>query len=459
METGCLRTAAAASASISPRYEVLRSNRLYGFRMEKLGMGLGQDRQYPRKNYILNTVDGAFAATGQGMVGVNILLLFISEYIGKKSLDGLLITVYIMLMYCGQIFLSKRVQRMPRLKPLVVALCVIQRSLWILLGVGVILLAKHYTGLFLVLFYIMYGILGLSEAFIDITWINYIVRIIHPGVRGRFLGIRQAITEVFMMLGALLYGLIIKQWELPLNFGLLLIISGCIQMIATPIMGATREPEAVEIQTDSEPKTRLNLSAIIDVLRGNKIFAFYLLAMVLVAGFGNMAFSFQVVFAKEKLAIAGEQNSYAMFFLLACQCAGALLCGVAGDRYGFRKLMVGAATLLLPTVLLTYLMSSFSMFYLSMGLVGLSQGITSVSGTNLLIQFGKGLKNMPIYLGIYNFILGPVLALNYIISGFLYDEFGYSQICILSALSLVAGIVFLCWNLLKNGAEKNRLPG
>lgn len=419
-------------------------------------MSLGQERLYPRKNYILNTVDGTFVAAGQGMVGVNILMLFISEYIGNKSLIGLLVTVNILLLHCGQIFLSDRIQKMPRLKTFILVLCVIERSLWILLGVSVILLAERYTGLFLVLFYIMYGLLGLGSAFLNFTWINYIVRIINPGVRGRFLAIRSSITGVFSMLGALLYGFIIKQWDLPLNYGLLFIISGCIQMIAIPILGATREPEAREIQVESALKPRLSPRTVIDVLKKDKTFAYYLMSMALVSGLGKMVFSFQVVFAREKLAITGEHNAYALFLMLACQCVGALLCGVAGDRYGFKILTIGATVLLLPAVLLTYLMNGFPMFYLSMGLVGLSQGVTSVSGTNLIVQLGKGIKNMPVYAGIFNFILGPVIALNYIVSGVLYDAFGYGLICMISAVSLAAGAGFLYWHLLRRGTEKQQ---
>lgn len=417
-------------------------------------MGLGQERLYPRKNYILNTIDGTFVSAGQGMVGVNVLMLFISEYIGNKSLIGLLVTVNILLQYCGQIFLSDRIQRSPRLKSFVLILCVIERSLWILLGVSVIMLAERYTGLFLVLFYIMYGFLGLGSAFLNFTWINYIVRIVNPGVRGRFLAIRSSITGVFSMIGALIYGLIIKQWDLPLNYGLLFIISGCLQLIATPILGATREPEAKEIQIESSPRMGFNPRTIINVLKGDKTFSYYLLAMVLVSGLGKMVFSFQVVFAKEKLAITGEHNAYAMFLMLACQCAGALICGVAGDRYGFKKLTISATILLLPAVFLTYSMNDFPVFYLSMGVVGLSQGISSVSGTNLLVQLGRGIKNMPVYTGIFNFVLGPVIALNYIVSGFLYDAFGYGLICIISAVSLAAGVGFLCWHLLRKGTER-----
>lgn len=412
------------------------------------------NNKYPVKNYVLNTLDGVFASTGQAMVGVNVLMLFISQYIDNKTLIGLLVTANILLMQCGQIFLSGRVQRMPFLKALVVKLCIAERAFWILIGIAVIGLAERHIGLFLIIFYLMYASVGLATSFLYFTWSNYIIRITHPSVRGRFLGTRSAIIGVFSMLGALIYGLIVNRWELPYNYGILFIAAGSIQILAIPFVHATKEPASEDIVNASESKRGVTPAAVYNTLKKDKTFAGYLLAMALIGGFGKMAFSFQVVYAKEKLFIAENNNSLAMFFMLACQCLGALICGVVGDKYGFRKLFVGAITLLLPTLFITFWMTGFPLFYISMGLVGLSQGISSICVTNILVGLSKGVKNMPIYSGIQNFALGPVYALNYIVSGFLYEKFGYGLICILSAVSLCFGIYFAYRSLFRRNDTK-----
>lgn len=394
------------------------------------------------RNYFFNTVDGAFFALAMGMVPLNtVLIYFISDFVTQKWLIGLLSFLNVLLMFSPQILASRALERLRRYKPFLVATGLVIRVLWLFMGLNVLLFAEKNPLLFTVLFYILYSLIGLASAFTSITWLNFIVKIIPGNYRGRFFGIRATVSGVFESTGPLLMGIIIKKLEYPTNYGVLFIIVFIFTLISISFV-AMSEEEETDRERGMEPGESY-LSRLSYVLRHDRNFTNYLITVALIGGLGKMAFAFQIIFAKEKLGIGGQQVSYATFILLLCQTVGYLIWGIIGDKYGFKLTLELSAAIFLPSILLTYLMSSPMVFYLSIGLFGLAQSARNVNENNLAINLCKDCENQPLYIGLRNLLMGPVFAFSPVVAGVIYDFLGYGILFVASAFFMVAGLYIM----------------
>jgi hypothetical protein len=136
-------------------------------------------RKTLRWNYFFNTADGSLYALGMGMVPLNtVILFFISGFVEQKWLIGLISFLNVFLTYSPQILLSKKIEKLRLHKPFLLFVAFFIRLLWLILGLDVILFAKSDPILFVVLFYIIYSLIGLASAFSNIAWFNFIVKII-----------------------------------------------------------------------------------------------------------------------------------------------------------------------------------------------------------------------------------------------------------------------------------------
>jgi MFS family permease len=182
------------------------------------------------------------------------------------------------------------------------------------------------------------------------------------------------------------------------------------------------------------------LNRMFALLKTDRNFANYLISIALISGLGKMAFVFQTVLAKERLAITNEHISYATFLLLISQTAGYLLWGFFGDKYGFKFTLQVSAVIFIPAILFTNLMSSVGVFYISIVLLGIAQSARNVNENNLAINLCRDPNAQPFYIGVRNLLTSPFLAFNSVLAGIICDFSGYTVLFIASALFMAAGM-------------------
>lgn len=405
--------------------------------------------RYLKRNYILNTADGAVFTLAMGMVPLNtVLIYFISDFVSQKWLIGMLSCLNILLMFSPQVLVSKKLEQLRYYKPFLIFTSVLLRVLWLLMGLDVILFAKSNPVLFTVLFYIFYSLNGLFSAFSGITWLNFIVKIIPGEFRGKFFGIRATICGIFESTGSLLMGVLVKKFPYPANYAILFITVGVLTFISLAFLSCVKEFESRRDITES--KNGSLISRMSYVLKNDNNFTMYLVSVALIGGLGKMIFAFQIVFAKDKLGITGMEVSYATFILLACQTLGYLIWGILGDKYGFKLTLVISAIIFIPSIILTFLMSDLLIFYLSIGLFGVAQSARNVNENNLAINLCRNENNQPLYIGLRNLLMGPFFAFSPVLAGVIYDFLGPVTLFVLSTVFMLGGLYVLLSHVKEN---------
>jgi MFS-type transporter involved in bile tolerance (Atg22 family) len=377
-----------------------------------------------------------------GMVPLGtVLTYFISGFVQQKWIIGLLTFLNVLLTFTPQILVSKKLEKLKHFKPFLLLNGLVMRILWLLLGLDVIFFAKSSPLLFIISFYIIFSLIGLTSAFTGITWLNFIVKIIPVKYRGRYIGIRATICGLFESLGALFMGIIISNLSYPLNYGILLIIVFIVSMVSLWALTYAKEDEHdIEENLDNEKKY---FSKMKDVIKTDKNFVYYLFSVAFIGGLGKMILAFQIIIAKEKLGILIEHVSIATFILLISQTLGYLIWGFLSDKYGFKKVLVISGICFIPATIFTFLMSNIFIFYISMFFFGVAQSARNINENNLAINLCNNQKKQPLYIGLRNLLVGPVFAFSPIISGVIYDIFGYGILFCVSILFMISGLIIL----------------
>ena len=159
-----------------------------------------------------------------------------------------------------------------------------------------------------------------------------------------------------------------------------------------------------------------------------------------------MAFSFHIVFAKEKLDISVSQVAVSTFILLFSQTIGYFIWGIVGTKYGPKRTIELSAIIFIPALLYTYLMSSIPVFYISIALYGLAQSARNVNENNVVVNLAGSEQNCASYIGLRNLFGGPFFAFKSAIAGFMFDFLGYEIAFIISAVCALLGLFILFWH-------------
>lgn len=397
------------------------------------------------KNSVLSIADGAIYAFAMGMVPLTtVIVYFMSNYVVSKTVLGILSTLHLLLMFTPQILMSRRLEQLCSYKPYVLIFGAIYRILWLLLGVDVLLFAENRPMLFVVIFYIIFSLIGLFSGFLDISFWNLIVKIIPNEYRIKFFSVRSTVSGLCEAMGALVMGLIVKSLPYPYNYGFLFIIVAGIAFISFILVAYQYEPESPK--KTEQVKWKDYIGKLINVLKNDKNFVNYLFTVILIGGFARMAFSFHIVFAKEKLDISVSQVAVSTFILLFSQTIGYFIWGIVGTKYGPKRTIELSAIIFIPALLYTYLMSSIPVFYISIALYGLAQSARNVNENNVVVNLAGSEQNCASYIGLRNLFGGPFFAFKSAIAGFMFDFLGYEIAFIISAVCALLGLFILFWH-------------
>ncbi|MBU0491409.1 MAG: MFS transporter [Chloroflexi bacterium] len=364
------------------------------------------ERNY-RWNLTVNVLDGTCFWFGASFISsATIVPLFISKLTPDPLALGLAAVIAQGTWYLPQLFTANGVERLARMKPVVVNLGFFTERLPIFVLVLAALVAGTAPFLALALFLIGLAWHGLGAGVVATAWQDLIARCFPVDRRGRFMG-----TTMFAGIGMGALGAILSTWLLgtlpfPANFAVLFSIAAGAITLSWVFLALTREP--VQPATAPRQSNRQFWTGLPAILRQDANFRRFLVARLLLAG-GAMGVGFVTVAAVHRWAVPDSTVGLYTAALLGGQTAGNLAFGFLADRYGHKlSLEIGGLSTALAFAI-AWLAPAPEWYFAVFALLGVSAGAAIVSGILVVLEFGDPTRR-PTYVGLVNTGLGLVNA-------------------------------------------------
>jgi MFS family permease len=397
----------------------------------------GEILKHLRYNVTVNLMDGAFFGLALGFSSFSAFIpIFVNRMTTSAVLIGLVPALHSFGWQFPQIFTAGWVARMRRYKPAVILLTLQERIPFF----GLALVAWFMPALgkqnALILTFLILAWQGLGGGFTANAWTSMICKIIPSETRGTFFGTQSAVANAFMSLGAILAGFLLSRISDRYDFSLLFLLTGIIMGISWFFISLTREPEDLEriIPEQKQPFWKGTRT----ILQRDTNFRWFLVARLL-SQFASMGFAFYIIYAINRFGM----NEFTAGIVSATLTGAAIianpLMGLAGDRWGHRRIMLFGFLSATISSVLAWQAGSLAWFYPIMLLTGLASVAIWTTPLSLTAEFGNE-NERPIYIGLSNSLIAPATILAPLLGGWLADSFGYPFMFLCTA---IAGVLTL----------------
>ncbi len=405
---------------------------------------LDQFEHSVRRHHVWNIsvgwLDGIFFALGGSLIShITVLPVFLRLLTESKFTIGLVHTFTMVGIFLPQIFSAHYIESMPLKKGVVVFVGVVMRLPWLILAL-ILPWMTHLPSLYSVgLFFALYLIFTLGWGLVIPPWLDMIGRIILPGKRGAFLGMRFTLGRAFAVVGAVFSYFLIRSFPFPYNFSLCFAAAFIILNVSLFFFALTREVPYPVVKKKIELLRFLR--SLPGILRQDRNFFFYNVAFALIA-FTNLTLAFYAVYAVERFHLTSSYAGIFTAIFMAAQGATGILWGLIGDRKGHKISMVGSAIMSILASLTALFAPTVTLFYACFIFAGGYISGTLVSNMNLVLEFCPP-EERPLYIGLSNSFAAPVFALSPIVGGMIVDHFSYTAAFALSAGLTAIGLLIL----------------
>lgn len=397
-----------------------------------------------RFNFIVNILDGGFFGFGIGFASfVTVLPLFVSTLTDSAILIGLIPAIHVVGWQLPQLFMARRVARLPRFKPMVLQLTIQERVPY--LGLAAIAWFSPRLGpqLALGLTFLMLIWQGLGGGFTATAWQSMIGKIIPPNRWGLFFGSQAAAANLLASLSAVLAGLILERLASPMDFTLCFLFTVAAMAVSWFFLAQTREVQSPPAA--AEPGLAAAQISLRAILRRDAAFRWFLVVRVLYQ-LATMGFAFYTVYAVRIHGLSEAMAGLLTGVLTIVQTAANPLLGWLGDRWGHRTAMGIGALAAILSALAAWGAPSAAWFYLVVILAAFANVAFWTIGLAMTLEFGSEVER-PAYIGLSNTLIAPSAFLAPLFGGWLADRAGYPATFMASALGGVATLLVLVFAL------------
>ena len=375
-----------------------------------------------RFNVAVNLLDGAFFGLG---LGISSFSAFIPIFVNRMSESAVLIGLVPALHAFGwqfpQIFTAGWISRMRRYKPAVVLLTLQERIPFFGLALVAWFLPALGKNNALILTFLFLAWQGLGGGFTANAWTSMICKIIPSETRGTFFGSQSAAANALMSIGAIIAGLILSKISDRYDFSLLFLLTGLIMLVSWFFLSLTKEPEDLNkfIPEIKAPFWK----GIHAILQRDPNFRWFLIARLL-SQFASMGFAFYIIYAINQFGMKEFTAGIISATLTGAAIIANPLMGLAGDRWGHRRIMLLGFLSATISSILAWQAGSLAWFFPIMILTGMAYVAIWTTPLSLTAEFGNETER-PIYIGLSNTLIAPAAILAPLLGGWLADRYGY----------------------------------
>ena len=358
-----------------------------------------------RWNFVVQALDfGLFWFASSFASSTTILPLFVSKLTTSTLPIGLVAVVAQGGWYLPQLFTANLIERLPRMKPVVVNLGFFLERVPFFLIVAAPVFALKSPEAALVLLLVGWTWHNVGAGIIAPAWQDLVARCFPVERRGRFFGVAAFLGAGAGALGAGVSAWLLAELAFPLSFVAVLGIAAAGITLSWVFLALTREP--VQGVASARRSQSQYLAELPDLVRGDRNFARFLLARLLLAA-GGMAIGFVTVAAVQRWHLPDSQVGLFTAAMLVGQTAGNLGFGLLADRRGnLMVLRLGSAASVLAYAA-AWAIPVPELFWIVFVFLGLGASSTLISGILVVMEFAPA-DRRPTYVGITNTGVGLV---------------------------------------------------
>ena len=394
-----------------------------------------------RHNALVNIMDGSLF--GFGIMGlasyVTIIPLFLSFLTESTALIGFVATLFHIGWQVPQLLTSSYVASLQRYKPMVLTMTLVERVPYFGLALLAFMTPTIGVDSALILVLILLGIQSLGGGLTGTAWQTMISKLMPPHRLGAFFGIQSACVNLFGAGGALLASFILQRLEFPQSFSLLFTLAGVSLLASFVFLALTYEPKSLPQHVAEPVKWREFGGRLRRILRRDDNFRWFLLARALTA-LSLTAVSFYTIYGIRRFDMSPEFAGVLTSVLLVSNMFSSSVIGWIGDRWGHRRVLIGANLLTVLAIAIALTASDVSWFYAVFALTGIVNSAQWSTIMTITVQFGA-VAERPYFIGMANTFIAPVTIFAPIIGGWLVDAVNFELTFGLFALAGILSVL------------------
>jgi len=375
---------------------------------------------------------------------------FLATLTSSAPLIGLASTLVTGGWLLPQLFAANRLAGLTRRKSAVTIPATVDRSVSLLVGPAIFLLAPCVPGAALAVFFFLYFAFWLVDGIASVAWLDYLGRCLSPASRARLISLGTIAPGVAGIGAGAVVGLVLSSPSLkwPLNYALLFMGTGVLFSLSLISFLFVKDPPAAAIQ----PKMPwpAYFRRMVTVVRGDPAFRRAVLAALALGGIG-IAAPFYIVHGLESLGFPPASVGFFTSVQLVGSVFAALIMGVLSERRGTRSVMRlwGWAALVTPIIALVApalaillpwgVMYVYALVFVIVGM----QGVANMAGfLNWVLEYSPA-SDRPLYIGFANTLNGISLVMPLIGGWILAATGSYYLLFAVAAAGPVGGLLLL----------------
>lgn len=376
-------------------------------------------------NIAVNIFDGSLFGFGvSGLASyVTIIPLFLSYLTESTALIGFVATLFHIGWQMPQLLTSSYVASLPRYKPMVLAMTMVERVPYFGLALLAFMIPQIGNDVALILVLLLLGLQSLGGGFTGTAWQSMISKIMPPHRLGSFFGIQSACVNLFGAGGALLASVILERLAFPESFSLLFTLAGISLLVSFVGLALTYEPKSDPQNVAAPVRWRQFGSRLRQILRADDNFRWFLIARALTA-VSLTAISFYTIYGIRRFDMSPEFVGVLTSVLLVSNTLSSSVIGWLGDRWGHRRVLIAANLLTVLAIAAALSASDVNWFYLVFAFTGFVNSAQWSTIMTITVHFGS-VAERPYYIGMANSFIAPVTIFAPIIGGWLVDAVNF----------------------------------
>lgn len=399
--------------------------------------------EYLRRNYLLVVIEGGFFMGSLQFLSMEAVMpSMLHEMGGPGWAVSFSSSLFILGFTWPQILSAIWVERMRRMKPLIMTLGVIQRLPYLLTGLFLIFYGREYptTALYVALAtpFLMSSVGGLQGS----AYFELISRMIPIRRNASMWALRNLMMAVFGICAGLIIRELLDAYPGSTGYGVLHLITFCMMIVSIIMFSRVRETNIPDIVKQDPVCFRSGFAVFFKQWRENpSLGRFVITRMLFILIF--ILIPFLSVRAIDKTGQPASLVGIMVTAQMIGYIAGNLLSGYLGDRFGVKKPMLLGRILMITGILAaTFSVQVWQFLYIFFCL-GFGLSTAQVGDLTMVFDFAPAYRRK-FFFAVMALLIVPGVLSAIIISAVLqYVSNGFTIACAISGVGCAASLFYL----------------